>query len=71
MCIHQNVKLMLNVLPYKINYKELLEKLAGNIENRNCMLRNCNDCPSVDIISEYLINLFREFDYKVDSRIVN
>ena len=34
------------------------------------MLKNCNDCPSVDIISDYLIYLFREFDYKDDSRIV-
>ena len=50
---------MLNVLPHKINYKELLEKWACNIENRTCMLKNCNDCPSVDIISDYLIYLFR------------
>ena len=65
--IHQNVKLMLNSLTCKINYKELLEKLACNIEKRNCMLSNCNDCPSVDIISEYLINLFKEFDYEDDN----
>ena len=31
---------MLNILHRKINYKELLEKLACNIENRNCMLTN-------------------------------
>ena len=31
------------------------------------MLRNCNDCSSVDIISEYLINIFKELDYEDDS----
>ena len=30
------------------------------------MLTNCNDCPSVYIICEYLINLFKEF-YEDDS----
>ena len=59
---------MLNILSRKINYKELLEKLAFNIDNRNCMLKNCNDFPSVDIISKYLINLFKKFDYEDDSR---
>ena len=57
---------MLNVLPRKVNYEELLEKLACNIENRKCILRNCNESPSVDIISEYLFNLFKEFDYGDD-----
>ena len=41
---------MLNALPHEINYKELLEKLECNIENRNCMLINCNDCPNILLV---------------------
>ena len=29
------------------------------------MLSNCNDCPSVDIIREYLINLLKSLIIKI------
>ena len=64
---HQNVKLMMNALPTKIDYKTLLEMISCNIENRNCMLRSCELCPSLDILESHLIHLFRSNDYDENS----
>ena len=41
--------------------------ISCNIENRNCMLRSCELCPSLDILESYLINLFRSNDYDENS----
>ena len=57
---------MINAFPIKVNYKELLERISCNLDNRNCMLRNCNNCPNVEILKEYIIELFNENNYNDD-----
>ena len=42
--IHQNFKLSNTIL--SCDYKELLALKVCNIENRDCMLHLCDDCPA-------------------------
>ena len=46
--IHQNCKLMAAALSSQVDYKMLLEKMACDVSNRNCMLRNCENCPGTN-----------------------
>ena len=58
--IHQNVKLLTTVLP--CDYKKLLALMVCNIENRDCMLHSCDDCPGENGICEFLTSAFEEAD---------
>ena len=60
---HQNIKLMLNALPIKIDYKELISKISCDLENRNCMLRNCTECPNLDNLNDYITKIFTDYEY--------
>ena len=48
------------VLPY--DYKELLALMVCNIENRDCMLHSCDDCPGGNGVCEFLTSGFEEAD---------
>ena len=60
MWIHQNVKLLTTVFP--CDYKKLLALMECNIENRDCMLHSCDDCPGEKGIREFLTSVFKEAD---------
>ena len=49
--MHQNTKLLL--APIGENYKELMKLLVCSIENRECMIKRCPDCPKT---SDALLN---------------
>ena len=42
---HQNAKLLTRVIPGKLHYSDLLEKNVCSVENRECMLLLCDNCP--------------------------
>ena len=53
--IHQNCKLMAAALPSQIDYKLLLEKMACDVpNNRNCILRSCENCLGIDELEKHL-----------------
>lgn len=56
--IHQNVKLMIAAVPETESDKDLLSLLVCDVSKRDCMLHNCDECPSVVIFREYLEDLF-------------
>ena len=56
---HQNVKLKLAVLEPKINYKEIIGISVCSIENKRCMLRECDGCGN----KETNINCIRNDAY--------
>lgn len=54
-CIyHQNVKLMLEGGNVNVDYKDLLELIVCSVDQFDCMMGECPNCPGVDIISDFL-----------------
>ena len=53
-------------VPGKLNYKEVLSKLVCNIDNRNCMLHECDNCPGKDAVVKYLAEQFMQADMDDD-----
>lgn len=69
-CIyHQNIKLMLQGANMNVDYKDLLSLVACDVENYDCMLGNCEDCDSVEILKgmleEELSEVEDEISYKL------
>ena len=42
---HQNEKLLVDALNIGETYKDLLSKTICLVENKECMLAQCDDCP--------------------------
>lgn len=56
-CIyHQNVKLMIDCAKLNVNYKELIDLLVCDINNYDCMMDLCENCPG----KESVLELFRD-----------
>lgn len=53
-CLHQNVKLKLSAVLPCINYKEVIESGVCSVENKNCMLKKCDECPKEGGIHDFL-----------------
>ena len=60
--IHQNVKLMTHAVPSNDTYKNLSEKLVCNIDNRACMMKQCDKCPGIIKLCDYLTDVFHDDD---------
>lgn len=52
--IHQNVELIIQGLGIKDTNSELMKRFVCDTENRDCMLKRCNNCPSIETVKEYL-----------------
>ena len=61
---HKNTKLMVNVIPYIKDYKELLKTMVCNINNRDCMLHTCHQCPGTVAFKGELESIFDEYEKK-------
>ena len=61
---HQNAKLMAFAIPGVTDYKDLIETVVCDIENRDCMLHSCENCPSIDELKNFLTTKFEEIDNK-------
>ena len=55
---HQNVKLLVSVIPLKLDCKEVLSKIACSIDSRKCMLHLRFDCPGRKKLNEFLVECF-------------
>ena len=60
--IHQNVKLMTHAVPSNDTYKNLSEKLVWNIDNRACMMKQCDKYPGIIKLRDYLTEVFHDDD---------
>lgn len=64
--IHQNAKLFLAAVPGKLNYKDVMSKMVCSVDNRNCMLHECDSCPGKDAVTKYLTEQFHKEDMDDD-----
>ena len=60
--IHQNVKLMLSVLPTNeqstiLTYYDLMGKLVCSLDSKLCMIHRCRECPGAEGLTSYLETL--------------
>ena len=60
---HQNVKLMVDVLPSKVSYTHLMSLLVCAVDNRECMLGHCSNCPTSEGLHNFLTDMFQEVDH--------
>ena len=52
--IHQNFELILHALGLKMHFKELIKLCVCDTKNRDCMLRICENCPTIDMVQEII-----------------
>ena len=60
--IHQNVILLIDVAQIEETYQELIKLLVCDIENRDCMLMRCTQCPKEGELEDYLNDKFLDVD---------
>ena len=49
---------MVFAIPDVTDYKELIEMVVYDIENRDYMLHSCENCPSIDLLKNFLATKF-------------
>ena len=60
--IHQNAKLLVDALPSKETYKDLMQYLVCSIDNEECMIHRCQNCPTIDSLTDHLNEIFAEYE---------
>lgn len=56
--LHQNPKLMISAVGAKdLTHNILINKAVCDINNRNCMLQRCKECPGAKAVTDYLNSL--------------
>ena len=58
---HQNAKLLV------ADYKNLLPELVCNLNQKNCMLHSCSQCPGRPQLQKALEKILVDNDFDVDS----
>ena len=51
---------------YEITYKDLMKKIVYDIDNLECMIHRCENCPVYDALQKYLENTFEQYDLDTD-----
>ena len=59
---HQNFKLLSSKIPEFSDNEDLLKRIVCNTKNRSCMLRGCDQNPTMDSLRTYLLELFDMYE---------
>ncbi|XP_047126478.1 uncharacterized protein LOC124807875 [Hydra vulgaris] len=59
---HQNAILLVDALNIELTYKDLLLKTVCSVENKECMLAQCDNCPGKELLTMYLYEIFGEYE---------
>ena len=63
---HQNAKLLVAALPEQMDYKNLLSELVCNLNEKNCTLHSCSQCPGRPQLQKTLDKILDDNDFNVD-----
>lgn len=66
---HQNVVLLLSVLPEQHTAQDLMSKIVCCLTARDCMLHQCENCPGKMSLKVYLKELFEKNDMDDDDEV--
>ena len=47
---------------FKVTYRDLMKIIVCDIENMECMVHRCENCPGSDALHTYLQKKFKEYD---------
>ena len=53
---------MVFAIPGVTDYRELIEMVVSDIENRDCMLHSCEKCPLINMLKTFLKTKFEEIE---------
>ena len=59
---HQNAILLVDALNVGLKYKDLLLITVCSVENKECMLAQCDNCPGKEPLTTYLYEIFGEYE---------
>ena len=66
---HQNATLLVDAIDWECTYKDLIEKLVCDTDNRMCMMHHCESCPVSAALEKFLddelshLDIDSEFHY--------
>lgn len=63
--IHENVKLKIYALKTGLTYRDFLAKTVCNVDEKDCMLRQCTKCPKKSVFIDFLKDLLVNNDSTV------
>lgn len=63
---HQNAKLLCSALPGKHSYQDVLLLMVCSLENRNCMMHLCDQCPGSEGFKKKLEQIFEDSDFDLE-----
>ena len=66
---HQNAKLLVAAVPEQLDYKNCLSGLVCNLNEKNCMLHSCSQCPEMPQLQKALEKILDDNDFDVDDSI--
>ena len=58
----KNAKLLVDALNTRETYKDLIAKTVCSIENKECMLGQCDKCPGKESLINHLYEFFGEYE---------
>ena len=67
--IHQNAVLLVDAVNWECSYKDLIEKVVCDSDNKICMMHRCESCPGSAALKEFLdhelshLDMDSEFHY--------
>ena len=53
--IHQNAILLCSATELKVTYKDLINMIVCNSQNKDCMIHPCHECLGKDSLKNYLV----------------
>ena len=59
---HQNAKLLVNAIKWDCTYKDLMKLIVCDVENQECMIHRCANCPGINSLEEFLKVELAEYD---------
>jgi len=57
---HQNVKLMVAAISSQLNYKDLMSMIVCDVNNKDCMLHHCGECPNINVLKTFIREQLKE-----------
>ena len=61
--LHATKMLNLLFMNSPLDYKQIMELCFCNLENRDCMLRHCDNCPDPSDLKEFFVKeLLKTFE---------
>ena len=60
--IHKNAALLVDAILWDVTYKDLINKIVCDSNNRICMMHRCEKCPGIEALKTFLQDSLKDFD---------